>query len=48
MLLFLPDDEPDQPVQTKQKDKIKVIIEQENELVPTYGAYCTYVCLKTS
>ena len=40
MLLFIPDDALDKLVQIKQKDKIKVIVEQQKEVGSTYGAYC--------
>ncbi len=43
MLLFISDDEYDQSVQTKQKDRIKVIVEQQNEGAATYGDYCMLI-----
>ena len=43
MLPFLCDDEYGQSVQTKQKDKIKVIVEQQKEVGSTCGASCTYM-----
>ena len=45
MFLFIPDDECDQPVQIKRKDKIKVIVEQEKEVAATYGEYCKSIKL---
>ena len=32
---------PTSPFKQSKKDKIKVIVEQEKEVAPTYGEYCT-------
>ena len=43
MFPFVWDDGYEWPVQTKQKDKKKVIVQYQNEGGSTYGAYC--ICI---